>query len=57
MPVPVIATMPEEPGFDFKIEALIRCQNCKLETRLFGIESLNETRELYSFDCDRRSQA
>ncbi len=57
MPVLVIATMPEELGYDFKIEALIRCQNCKREMRLLGIEPLNETRELYTFDFDLCSQA
>lgn len=45
--------MTEESGYDFKVEALLRCQKCKREMRLFGVEPLTETRELYTFDCDQ----
>jgi hypothetical protein len=34
-----------------KIEAMILCPDCKVEMRLFGIESENPVRDLYSFEC------
>ena len=34
-----------------KIEPLILCPDCKVEMRLFGIESENSVRDLYTFEC------
>jgi hypothetical protein len=36
-----------------KIEPLIRCPDCKVEMRLFGIEGESPVRDLYSFECTR----
>jgi hypothetical protein len=44
--------MADEKDHDPRIESLVRCQTCDREMRLFGIEPLNPTRELYTFECD-----
>jgi hypothetical protein len=44
--------MADEDGHDPRIASLVRCQTCDREMRLFGIEPLNPTRELYTFECD-----
>jgi hypothetical protein len=41
------ATMANTP----EIEPLIVCPDCKVEMRLFGIESESPIRELYTFEC------
>jgi hypothetical protein len=35
------------------IEPLLLCTDCSLEMRLFGIESENQSRDLYTFECIR----
>lgn len=45
--------MPDEANYDSKIEALVRCPKCDREMRLFGVEKLNESRDLYTFECDK----
>ena len=42
----------DEIDLDTKIESLMRCPKCNREMRMFGVEPLNETRELYTFECD-----
>jgi hypothetical protein len=34
-----------------EIEPLLLCPNCKVEMRLFGIESESPVCDLYSFEC------
>jgi hypothetical protein len=34
-----------------KIKPLIICPVCKIEMRLFGIETESPVRDLYSFEC------
>lgn len=34
-----------------KIEPLILCPDCKVEMRLFGMETESEIRDLYTFEC------
>jgi C4-type Zn-finger protein len=36
-----------------RVESLLSCPTCKLELRLFGIETENPTRELYTFECEK----
>jgi hypothetical protein len=36
-----------------KIEPLILCPDCRVEMRLFGIESESSVRDLYTFECIR----
>lgn len=45
--------MADEPNYDATIKALARCPKCDREMVLFGIEPLNETRDLYTFECDK----
>ncbi len=45
--------MADEDDYDAEIEALMRCSKCDREMRLFGIEPLNPTRELYTFECEQ----
>jgi uncharacterized protein with PIN domain len=45
--------MPDEFDYDIKIQALARCPKCNREMRLFGVEPLGPTRELYTFECDK----
>ena len=45
--------MPDESDFNREIETLLRCRHCDREMRLLGIEPLNPTRELYTFECDQ----
>ena len=49
----ILHCMPDEVGYDENIEALARCPKCNREMRLFGVESLNPSRELYTFECDQ----
>jgi hypothetical protein len=35
------------------IKSLLQCPKCKLELRLFGIESEAVDRDLYSFECSK----
>jgi hypothetical protein len=51
-----ISLMPDEPDHDPNIESLLRCPKCNREMRLLGIEPLNPTRELYTFECDQCGQ-
>ncbi len=34
-----------------RIKSLLVCPKCKLELRLFGIESENAERDIYTFEC------
>ena len=36
-----------------QIEPLLLCPDCKVEMRLFGIESESSVRDVYSFECVR----
>jgi hypothetical protein len=44
--------MADEDSYDTNIQALARCPKCDREMRLFGVEPMNPTRELYTFECD-----
>jgi hypothetical protein len=33
------------------VKSLLTCQKCKLELRLFGIETETAERDLYTFEC------
>ena len=33
------------------VTSLLTCPKCKLEMRLFGIETENARRDLYTFEC------
>lgn len=35
------------------VKSLLTCPKCKLEMRLFGIESENAERDLYTFECTK----
>ena len=35
------------------VKSLLVCPKCKREMRLFGVEQESETRELYTFECDK----
>lgn len=45
--------MADEQDYDSRIEALLRCFKCNREMRLLGVEPLNQTRDLYTFECDQ----
>ncbi len=40
-----------DPPAKAVIEPLLLCTHCQLEMRLFGIESENQKRDLYTFEC------
>jgi len=35
------------------VKSLLECPKCKLELRLFGIESESVERDLYTFECTK----
>jgi hypothetical protein len=35
------------------VKSLLTCPKCKIELRLFGIETESPTRELYTFECEK----
>lgn len=35
------------------VRSLLTCRQCKLELRLFGIETETAERELYTFECTK----
>jgi len=35
------------------VKSLLTCRECKLELRLFGIETETAERELYTFECTK----
>lgn len=36
-----------------RVKSLLTCPVCKLELRLFGIESETAARDLYTFECTK----
>jgi len=48
-----IVRMADEDDHDPGIPSLMRCTTCDREMRLFGIEPLTPTRDLYTFECDQ----
>jgi len=45
--------MADDEDHDPSIQSLMRCPKCDREMRLFGIERLSPTRDLYTFECDQ----
>ena len=35
------------------VKSLLTCPKCRLELRLFGIETESAKRELYTFECEK----
>ena len=45
--------MASRPQTDPVIEPLLRCPQCRVEMRLFGVEALSPERDLYTFECPK----